>query len=137
VSLPFWIIWTLLGAGAGLLAVGGLKSAGFERDRATYPLVLIFVALAYVALAVGAGREVMALAEAALAVPFVALAVAGFHYGRWLVVAGMALHGAYDLLHDQVLASGGIPGPYHGLCLGFDLVLAGRVAMLRARNVAG
>lgn len=134
-SLPFWIVWTLLGAGAGLLAVGGLKSAGFERDRSTYPLVLIFIALTYVALAVGAGREVMALAEAALAVPFVAMAVAGFHYGRWLVVVGLALHGAYDLLHDQVLETGGVPGAYHALCLGFDLVLAGRVAMLRARNM--
>ena len=112
--------------GVGLAAVVGvfLWRAGLDRDRATYPLVLIVVASYYVLFAVVARSTPALLAESMVMLLFVAVAVLGFKTTPWLVVAGLAGHGVFDAVHGRLIANPGVPGWWPAFCLAFDVAAA-------------
>jgi len=112
--------------GVGLAAVVGvfLGRAGLDRDRATYPLVLIVVASYYVLFAVVARSTPALLAESMVMLLFVAVAVLGFKTTPWLVVAGLAGHGVFDAVHGRLIANPGVPGWWPAFCLAFDVAAA-------------
>jgi len=116
--------------GVGLIV--GFRFVGLDRERATWPLVLMAIALSYVFLAAGAGATFFMGIEALIAVPFIALAVYGFHQHHRIVLAGALLgHALVDLLHEGLLDHAGVPGVYPWLCLGTDATLAGWILMAR------
>lgn len=119
-----------IGLGAGIIA--GFRIIGLDRERATWPLVLMAIALAYVLLAAGAGATVFMGIEALIAVPFIALAVYGYHQHHRIVLGGALLgHALVDLLHEGLLDHAGVPGLYPWLCVGTDVTLAGWILMAR------
>jgi hypothetical protein len=120
------------------LAVGGLATAvGLDRDRAFYPTVLIVIASYYVLFAV-VGESTRALVvEAVVAIAFLAVAIAGFRYSLWLVVAGLAAHGILDVFHDRVIANPGVPTWWPAFCLTYDGVAAGYLTLLLLRRMVG
>jgi hypothetical protein len=120
-------LWILVGAVTALATIHGLRLVRLDRERATYPLLLIFVAGIYVAFAVGARAPLAAGIEVALALPFVALAVLGHLRNRLWLVAGWLGHAVLDLAHHRLVADPGVPEPYPWLCLGFDVVIAARL----------
>jgi hypothetical protein len=106
------------------------RSVGFDRDRAFYPLVLIITASYYVLFAVMGGSTSALLIELIVMTAFVAVAVAGFKFNIWLVVAAMAGHGVFDLLRGFFITNPGVPVWWPPFCLAYDVVVAAVVAIL-------
>lgn len=124
----------LIGAGLAL-AVGLLATAaGLDRDRAFYPTVMIVIAFYYGLFAAITGSlQILALESIAIAV-FLVASVAGFRRSLWLVVAALAAHGVYDLVHAQLIANPGVPHWWPAFCLAYDLVAAAYLAWLLAQS---
>jgi hypothetical protein len=103
---------------------------GLDRDRAFYPTVMVVIASYYVLFAVMGGSTHALLIEAAVAVAFLAVALVGFRYSLWLVVAALASHGILDVFHDHLIANPGVPVWWPAFCLAYDGVAAGYLAFL-------
>lgn len=124
-------IGTILALGACGLGV----VAGFERDRAFYPVMLIVIASYYDLFAViGEDRGVLAV-EVAISLAFAALAVLSFRVNLWLTVAGLLGHALLDFFHAHVVTSAGLPSWWSMFCAMFDAVagvyLAARLILKR------
>ncbi len=116
---------------AAATAVGIFATViGFDKERSFYPVVLIVIATLYLLFAVMAGSTDSLVAEAIPALVFVAVAALGFRKTLWLVVAGLALHGAFDFFHHAVIANPGVPVWWPGWCLAYDVVAAAYLAAL-------
>ena len=48
----------------------------------------------------------------------------GFRGKAWVVVAGLAGHGAMDLVHHLLVSNPGVPSFWPGFCATFDIVAA-------------
>ena len=95
--------------------------AGFDRDRAFYPTLLIVIATYYILFAV-MGTSVQAqLIESLVAGWFLIVAVAGFKKNLWLVAAALAAHGVFDLFHHLIIENPGVPVWWPGFCMAFDV----------------
>ena len=119
-----------IGIGISLaLAVGIFASAvGFDRDRAFYPTVLVVISSYYGLFAVMAGTLPGLSAEGAAFAIFLAAAVIGFRSSLWLVVAALAGHGLFDVIHAHIITNPGLPAWWPMFCLGYDLTAAGYLA---------
>lgn len=117
------------------LAVGLLFTAlRLDRDRAFYPTVTIVIASYYILFAVmGASTRTVVLESLAAAV-FMLFAVYGFRSSLWLVVAALAAHGIFDLVHDAAISNPGVPPWWPEFCLGFDITAAVYLAWLLRRT---
>ena len=104
----------------GLLA----RLAGFDRDRAFYPTLVIVIASYYILFAAMGGSAHVLLVESIAMTVFVCIAIVGFRSSLWLVAAALAAHGAFDLVHDRLVSNPGVPAWWPSFCLAFDVVLA-------------
>lgn len=128
-SLEFFV-------GAALALSVGLSATflGMDRDRAFYPTVMIVIALLYGLFAVmGGSIQVLGLESIAI-VAFLAASIAGFKRSLWLVVAALAAHGVYDLVHGQLIANPGVPLWWPAFCSAYDVVAAAYLAWLLSRS---
>lgn len=96
--------------------------AGFERDRAFYPVMLIIIASYYDLFAVLGGDEGILGVEVAMSLGFAALAVLGFRVNLWLTVAGLLGHAGLDFVHEHVVTSPGLPIWWPMFCATFDAI---------------
>ncbi len=122
--------------GAGLALSIGLSATfiGLDRDRAFYPTVMMVIASSYGLFAVmGGSGQTLALESIAI-VAFLAASIAGFKRSLWLVVAALAAHGVYDLVHGQLIPNPGVPPWWPAFCLAYDLVAAAYLAWLLSRS---
>jgi hypothetical protein len=122
-------------------AVGLLGSLiGFDKERSYYPTVLIVIATYYLLFAAMAKSTDALVAESFPVLLFASAAAVGFRKTLWIIVAGLALHGVFDLIHHTVITNPGVPAWWPGFCLTFDLTAAAYLALLlvvrRARNAA-
>ena len=126
-----------VGIGLAVLTVVLLGHvAGLDRDRALYPVVVIVTASYYVLFAVmGASQDVL-LVELIVATLFTLIAIWGFRSSLWFVVAAMAGHGAFDLVHGRLVNNPGVPAWWPSFCLAFDVALAACLAGLLVRRKA-
>jgi hypothetical protein len=122
--------------GVGLaLAVGlFLTFLGMDRDRSLYPAIMLVIAFLYSLFAVVGGSTDALLAEAAVGVLFAALTVAGFLRSLWLVVAALALHGAFDFVHGRFIHNAGVPDFWPAFCGAYDITAAAYLAILVTRD---
>jgi hypothetical protein len=113
------------------LIVGVLATAArLDRDRAFYPAVTIAVASYYALFAVmGASTHALVLESLAGAV-FVLSAAYGFRSSLWVVVAALAAHGIFDLIHDFAIPNPGVPIWWPAFCLAYDMTAAAYLAWL-------
>lgn len=113
------------------LVVGVLfTTLRLDRDRAFYPTVTIVIASYYILFAVmGASTRTVVLESLAAAV-FLFFAIYGFRSSLWLVVAALAAHGIFDLVHDAAISNPGVPTWWPEFCLGFDITAAVYLAWL-------
>jgi hypothetical protein len=128
---------------AGLIASISIIGLGYatrqNRSLPFYSTVLIVIALAYVLFAVMADAFQTILTESAIAAVFIVVAVVG---SRWsdplvagLVVAGgLAVHGAYDLVHAVLVPNPVVPSWWPLFCGAVDILLAGWVARLGVKG---
>jgi hypothetical protein len=126
----------VVGAVLALLTYALGKFAGFDRDRAFYATILIVVGHYYVLFAAEAGATSALIAELAGMIVFVALAVAGFKFTPWLIPAGLAAHGLFDLVHGYLVTNPGVPTWWPAFCGTYDVVIAAAVAALLIRGRA-
>ena len=127
--MPF-MVGVVLALGVTLFA----RVVGLDKDRAFYPTVLIVVALYYILFAAISGSSQTLLAELIPMVGFVALAVVGFRTNEWIVVAGLAGHGAFDAIHSTLVTNTGMPAWWPAFCLAYDVGAAAGLAWVIGRG---
>ncbi len=117
------------------LSVGLLMTViGLDRDRAFYPTVMIVIASYYALFAVmGASTQVLMVESIAIVV-FLGASIAGFKRSLWIVVAALALHGVFDLVHGHLINNPGVPAWWPSFCLAYDVVAAVYLAWLLLRS---
>ncbi len=99
----------LIGLMLSLVVAGSATIAGFDRDRAFYPTVLIVIASYYVLFAVMGASGRTLLMEIVAASGFLLFAVLGFRRNLWLVVAAIVGHGIFDFVHHLLIENPGVP----------------------------
>ena len=120
------LIGVLLALAVGLFATG----VGLDRDRAFYPVVTIVIAFLYALFAV-MGESTDALVRELLAgAVFVGLAVIGFRWSLWVVVAALAGHGIFDFIHAGLISNPGVPQWWPEFCGAYDATAAAYLAWL-------
>jgi len=110
------------------------RSVGLDRDRAFYPTVLIVVALYYVLFAVMGGTVVTLMIESGVMTVFLLVAVAGFKFNLWIVVAGLVGHGVFDYFHAGIVTNAGMPEWWPAFCSAYDVCAGGCLAWLLMRS---
>jgi hypothetical protein len=124
----------LIGAILAVVVSGTASLLRLDRDRALYPAILIVIASYYALFAVMAGSRQALITESAVIIVFLAAAGVGFRYSLWLVVAGLAAHGVFDVLHGQLITNPGVPVWWPQFCLTYDVVASGYLAWLLLRR---
>ncbi|MCA1560748.1 MAG: hypothetical protein LC804_10940 [Acidobacteria bacterium] len=119
-----------VGGVLALLVSGFARLAGLDRDRAFYPTILFVIASYYVLFAVIGGSMRTLIVESIVMSAFVLAAVAGPKRSLWLVVAGLAAHGVFDMFHAHIVHNPGVPEWWPAFCLTYDLGAAGFLAWL-------
>jgi len=109
------------------------RFAGFDRERVFYPTILIVVASYYVLFAVMGGSIRSLMVESVVMAVFVLAAVIGFKLNAWLIVAALAGHGVFDLVHGYLTTNPGVPAWWPPFCSAFDITLALLVAVVIGR----
>jgi hypothetical protein len=125
----------VVGIVLALVVFAFARWTGFDRDRAFYPTTLIVVASYYVLFGAMGGSSHALVVELAVMAVFVLLAVVGFKRSAWLVVAGMAAHGVFDVLHPQLVHNAGVPEWWPAFCAAFDVGFAGLLAYPAVRRL--
>jgi len=117
--MEVWI-GLVLAVAAGL----GCSSAGLDRDRALYPVMMIVIASYYVLFAVLGNSPQSQLVESSIFLVFLGSSIAGFKSNLWLVVLALAMHGLFDLVHGLLVDNPGVPAWWPGFCAAYDIVAA-------------
>ena len=108
--------------------------AGFDRDRALYPMMTVVIASYYDLFAVMDGSaHALGLETIALSA-FVLVSVIGFRTNLWLVVGALAGHGLFDLIHPVLITNAGVPAWWPMFCLTYDVVAAAYLAWLLSHS---
>ena len=130
----------LIGAALGIMVAACAQLVGFDRSRNLYPIALIVIASYYALFAAMAGSYSALWLEAILFAAFTLLAVLGFRFSLWLVVAGIVAHGLSDAIHLSVIDNPGVPSWWPDFCMSIDLAIgayaAVRISCVRIANSA-
>lgn len=124
----------LIGIGLALAISLLARVVGFDRERAFYPLVMIVIASYYVLFAVMDGSVQALIPEAIGMSVFTVAAIYGFRQNLWIVVAALAGHGLFDLVHGDIIKNHGVPVWWPTFCGAYDLVAAAVLAALLRRG---
>lgn len=124
------LIGAVLAVSVGL----AMTIIGMDRDRALYPTVTIVIASYYALFAIMGASTPVLLVELIAILMFCSAAVAGFRSSLWTVVAALAAHGVFDLVHGHFIDNPGVPAWWPGFCLAYDVVAAAYLAWLLLRS---
>lgn len=124
-------IWQIRPIGAGfLLAVATVGIAWLlPADRALelFAALLALIAAVYVGVAVAQGSQRQIVIQFVVALGFMWLGLLGLWFSPALLVAGYALHGAWDWLHHRGTRGVQLTDWYAPLCLAYDWLVAGAI----------
>jgi hypothetical protein len=123
-----------IGIALALIVSCFARVTGFDRDRSFYPTMAIIIASYYVLFAAMGGSRHAVVVESVVMTGFVVVAVIGFKFNLWLVVACLAAHGVLDVFHGLVVTNPGVPEWWPAFCLTFDVGVAGFLAWLLMRS---
>ena len=123
-----------IGIVLALIVSGFARATGLDRDRALYPTMAIVIASYYELFAVMGGSTHALVVESVVMTAFVVVAVLGFKFSLWLVVACLAAHGVFDVFHGLVVTNPGVPQWWPAFCLTYDIGAAGFLAWLLMRS---
>lgn len=105
-----------------------LRLAGFDRDRSPYPTLVIVIAAYYVLFAAMGGSLRAVGIESIGVIGFSVVAAIGFTRNLWWVVAALAAHGLFDLVHGRLIENPGVPDFWPAFCSAADFGLAAWLA---------
>lgn len=120
----------LVGVTLALAVSLGGTAAGLDKERAYYTAVALAIGTYYLLFAVMGGTTQALLQETAAYAVLATVAVLGFRKNLWLVVLALAGHGAFDLIHDQVILNDGVPDYWPMFCMSYDVAAAFYLAWL-------
>jgi hypothetical protein len=123
-----------VGFGLAVLTVILARVVGLDRDRVFYTTLVIIVAHYYVLFAVMGGSTRALVVESIVMTAFVAIAVIGFKFNVWLIVAALAGHGIFDFVHGYLVTNPGVPAWWPAFCLAFDVTAAAALAWFTIRR---
>ena len=126
----------LIGTMLALAISASATALGLDRERVFYPAMMITIAAYYILFAAMGASTNVVMVESAAAAAFMALAIIGFKTRLWLVVAALAGHGLFDLVHHLIIDDPGVPHWWPEFCLAFDVVAAGYLAVLLMKRPA-
>lgn len=119
----------MLGVLLAVLYILFARTSGPRRELVIYSIGLILAALIYVAFSfTGAGTWWLIIEIIGMAV-FTLLAVLGLRASPWFLAAGWALHISWDVFLHLVSPQAFVPDWYPVVCISFDLIVAGYIAM--------
>ena len=126
---------------SGVAACGALimlaRNLSPERELRLYALSLVIAALIYVGFILrGAPLSWIAL-ELAGVVLFTLLALPGAKVSAFLLAFAWAAHAAWDVILHKFLNVAFVPDWYPFVCVGFDLLMAGYIAVRFEKNDFG
>lgn len=124
------LIGMTLALGVG---VGG-TAACLDRDRAFYPAVTLAIGSYYILFAVLGGTAHALGLETLAFVCVAALAIFGYRTSLWMIVASLASHGLFDVVHPRLIANPGVPDWWPGFCASYDVTAALYLAWLLKRS---
>jgi hypothetical protein len=130
----------VVGIVVAVVVFGFARFTRLDRDGAFYPTVLVVVAHYYVLFATIGGSSDALLVELIGMAAFVLVAVLGFKWSSWLVAAGLAAHGVFDVVHPHVVQNPGVPDWWPAFCATFDVGIAALLAVFalaRSRPASG
>jgi hypothetical protein len=108
--------------------------AGFDRDRAFYPTVLIVIASYYGLFAVmGGSNQALATELVAFAV-FLLASILGFKRNLWIVAGALFAHSVFDIFHGHLISNPGVPAWWPMFCLTYDITAGAYLAWLLGRS---
>ena len=107
---------------------------GLDRDRAFYPTVMTVIASYYALFAVMGGSLQALAIESIVIMLFLGISITGYRTSLWLVVAALAAHGVFDLVHGALISNPGVPDWWPPFCLTYDVVAAAYLAWLLSRS---
>jgi len=95
--------------------------------------------MSYVLFAAMVGTPRTIAIESAIAAGVIVIAVTAARWGTvrtagWLMAAGLAAHGVYDLVHSSVVSNPVVPAWWPLFCGVVDILLAGWVLVLLRRG---
>lgn len=122
----------LIGAGLAIGVSLAAGAAGFERERAFYPVALAVIGGLYDLFAVIGGSMSALGAETLGLIAFFSLAAVGYRTSLWLVAAGLVAHGLFDLVHPHLIDNPGVPRWWPGFCMAYDVVAGAILAVALA-----
>lgn len=132
------VLWLALGLFLGVAFVRFARRKGSEGELFVFAVGLVVAALIYVGFAIVGGEPRWMVVEAAGAVLFGLLALAGLRVWSLLVAIGWVAHVAWDVGLHLVTPRSFVGAWYPTLCVSFDLVVAGyvvwSVAQARAQH---
>ena len=115
---------------AGILvaiAIAGLAHGyRLERSRRFYPVLLIIIAVFYIGFAVLSGNPTTLLYESLFAFVFIIIALIALRAKKKIALIiglGLIAHGAFDLVHDQVINNNAVPLWWPHFCAAVDIGL--------------
>src|SRR5881409_1261020 len=120
-----------IGIALAILTALLVTTAGFDRDRAVYPTLLIMIASYYVLFAVMGGSVHALSIESVVMLGFALVVVRGFAVNLWWVVGAMEGHGVFDFVRSRLIENRGVTARWSAFCLAFEVCLS-----LRGRCMA-
>src|SRR5947209_6644008 len=99
----------IIGIVLALITVAITRLAGFDRDRALHPTMLIVIASYYVLFALMGGSMGALVVEVVAMSVFLTAAIVGFKSNLWLVAVALTGHGAFDSVHGRLVSNAGVP----------------------------
>jgi hypothetical protein len=131
------VIEALLGAAFGALAI--VVARLIRGQNWLYSIGLIVLPSLYALFALRAGEHRIGGEEMLYGAPFLlaglVFAFVKVRYSAVFVGAFWILHGAYDLIHGQLVANPGVPAWYPVWCCSVDVVVGGYLFWLSRRVI--
>lgn len=132
----FWIE-VILGFVAAVVSIFVVSRIYPNKDHAFWRTGLVVAAIIYVVFSLFGGSLPWILTELGGVALYMGFAILSKRYNLLFLALGWGLH----VLWDVLLHAGGtpafVPAWYPGVCLGFDIAIAGYVVWLKRRRGAG
>jgi hypothetical protein len=118
----------LLGLGLAASTCLVLWPLAPELARGVVSHLLTLIGSVYVGFALAAPTRMSIARQVAGCAFFMGLALAGLWLSWWCLVAGLVLHGAWDLVHHREHEHGTMPRWYVPACASYDWAVAAFIA---------
>ena len=123
----FWLE-VIIGALCGGIGIWYFRRYPRKSELKAWSLNLFIAALIYVLFVLVGLNWAWFPTELFGVVIYGAFAWLGFKYSPWFIALGWGLHVLWDLLLHPAGHPGYVPSWYPGVCLGFDVAIAGYLA---------